>query len=293
MTWRVVLIFSWGVLAGAQTISNRDGVRMSVAQESTQPMLHILLPGHQEPDSEINIIFPEHVTVRKHGVTNSAQLYLWKPGRPNGDPPIWKTSARSLGYERDFAGPVHMVAKATLEEDGVLFHYEFANGSADAYDLIYGVTDPRMLSVLHDARLERTYVHHKDGFELLASETPARLTMPLSEWLPSRYLDSYTWAVPAQKTERRDDGIMYYNKSRPVDEPMIATLSTDQKWVVASFTRTTGNVWSNPELTCQHVDPERSMGPHENAALEVKILIFPGTLDQALEKVRKQRGNLK
>src|SRR5437016_9022509 len=26
----------------------------------------------------------------------------------------------------------------------------------------------------------------------------------------------------------------------------------------SSFARTTGNVWSNPELTCQHVDPESS-----------------------------------
>jgi len=43
-----------------------------------------------------------------------------------------------------------------------------------------------------------------------------------------------------------------------VDEPLIVTLSTDRKWIVASFIRATGNVWSNPELTCQHVDPQTS-----------------------------------
>jgi hypothetical protein len=77
-----------------------------------------------------------------------------------------------------------------------------------------------------------------------------------------------------------------------VDEPLIATLSTDRKWVVASFTKTTGNVWSNPELTCQHVDPEKPLPPEGKAVVEVKILIFEGTLDQVLQKVRAQRGSL-
>jgi hypothetical protein len=80
--------------------------------------------------------------------------------------------------------------------------------------------------------------------------------MPLDEWLPARYLASFTWPVPAQRVERRGDGIAYYNKSRAVDVPFIATLSTDSEWVIASFARELGNVWSNPELTCRHVDPQ-------------------------------------
>jgi hypothetical protein len=149
-----------------------------------------------------------------------------------------------------------------------------------------------MTGNLHDVRLERTYVHHKEGFDLLASETPGRLTMPLDQWLPSRYLDSYTWPVPTLRVDRRADGITYYNKSRVVDEPLIATISSDGKWVVASFTKTTGNVWSNPELTCQHVDPEEPLPPAGKAVIEVKILIFKGTLDQVLQKVRSQRASL-
>jgi hypothetical protein len=74
---------------------------------------------------------------------------------------------------------------------------------------------------------------------------------------------------------------------------MIATLSEDGKWVVASFTRTTGNVWSNPELTCQHVDPVTPLAPGERAVLEVKILVFQGTLDEALKKAIAQRDSLK
>ena len=182
-------------------------------------------------------------------------------------------------------------ARAMLEADGVRFAYEFLNRSKVDYDMIYAVTDPRLTGI--DPRLERTYVHHKEGFDLLASETPGRLNMPLNQRLPSRYLASFTWPVPKQRVERREDGITYYNKSRAVDEPMIATVSTDRQWVIASFSRTTGNVWSNPELTCQHVDPETSLAAGQKATLEVKMLVFRGSLDEALRIVREERSNLK
>lgn len=285
----------WTVLLGAQVqrpVRNADGVRLMVARQDTQPTLRVVLPDSPDTNPAIEIIFPEHVTARKHGSTESEQLYLFRPGR-QGEPPTWRQVGQSLQYERDFKAGIHMLARAALEDDGILFHYEFLNRSDVAFDMIYAVTDPRLVSIFHDVRLERTYVHHKEGFDLLASETPSRLTMPLNQWLPSRYLASFTWPVSPQRVEHRGDGITYYNKSRAVDQPLIATLSTDRKWVVASFTRTTGNVWSNPELTCQHVDPETSLTPGQQAVLEVKILVFQGSLDKALEKAISQRGTLK
>jgi hypothetical protein len=45
-----------------------------------------------------------------------------------------------------------------------------------------------MGSPFNDVFLERTYVHHADGLELLASETPERLRMKAEEWLPLRYV---------------------------------------------------------------------------------------------------------
>jgi len=52
-------------------------------------------------------------------------------------------------------------------------------------------------------------------------------------------------------------------------------------------------VWSNPELTCQHVDPETPVEAGQKAATKVKILIFKGTLDDVLHKVRAQRSTLR
>ena len=115
--------------------------------------------------------------------------------------------------------------------------------------------------------------------------------MPLDQWLPARYLASYTWPIPTKKVDQRD-GITHYNKSRAVDAPFIATLSKDSSWVVASFTRNTGNVWSNPELTCQHVDPQATLSPGEEAILETKILFVRGSLDEVFKMAMQQRDSL-
>jgi hypothetical protein len=269
-------------------IRNAAGLQVLATPENSDPVLRVILPGHAPSDRSIEVLFPEHVTAVERGDTTWKHLYRFRPGRRD-DAPQWRRRAESLEYQRDLAGDVHLLARATLEEDGVRVRYEFTNNSAVAYQMIYAATDPRLTSVFHDVRLERTYVHHADGFDLLASETPARLTLPLEQWLPARYLASFTWPVPAERITRREDGITYYNKSRPVDEPFIATLSTDRAWVVASFARETGNVWSNPELTCQHVDPQAPLAPGGRVVLDMKLLVLRGSLDDALRRARRQR----
>ena len=54
-----------------------------------------------------------------------------------------------------------------------------------------------------------------------------------------------------------------------------------------------GNVWSNPELTCQHADPEAPLAHDGKVQVEGKILIFKGSLEEALQKVEEQRAMLK
>jgi hypothetical protein len=271
-------------------VRNSIGMQLMVAEENIQTTLRIVLPGHPTSDRAIEIIFPEHVTVRQRGSTDAYQLYLFQPGQ-SGDRPLWQRSEQSLEYERNFPGAGHMLARATLEEDGIRFHFRLSNQSNITYDLMWAPIDPRLTSSFHDVRLERTYVHHADGFDLLASETPSRLTMPLNQWLPARYLASFTWPIPSQRVERRE-GIPHYNKSRKVDAPFIGTVSQDGQWVVASFTRNTGNVWSNPELTCQHVDPQGALSPGEEVILETKILVVRRSLEEVFEMAMQQRDSL-
>src|SRR5262245_10878024 len=277
---------------GIDIVQNPDGLRLLVAAENAHPMLRIVLPGYSISDKSIEVLFPEHVTAVKHGSPASEQLYLFRRG-PQGERPAWRREGRSLEYQRELRGDIHLLARATLEDDGVRFHYEFTNRSALSYDMIYAVTDPRLTSTFYDPRLERTYVHHADGFDLLASDTPGRLSMPLAQWLPARYLASFAWPVPAHRGRRRTGGIAYYHKSRAVDEPWIATLSADGTWIVASFAREPGNVWSNPELTCQHVDPQVALAANGAATAEIKILIVRGSLADVRARVAAQRASLK
>jgi hypothetical protein len=294
MKFLLALLLSLGIsfAAASQTLDvrNPSGLRMSVDRDDRNPALIIVVPDGPEGIRSSKILFPEHVTVRAHGQSEPEHLYIFRPGT-EGYSPEWKKTDNALEYARDF-GQIYFVARATLKDDGIVFHYEFTNHSRIDYDTVTAITDPRFHAVFYDPRLQRTYVHHQDGFDLLAAETPARLTIPLENWFPARYLASYTAPVPQERRQHRDDGVTYYYKSTPVDVPMIATLSADRTWVAASFARDPGNVWSNPELTCQHVDPDVPLPHNGHAAYEVKILIFKGALEDTLRKVLAQRNNL-
>lgn len=278
--------------ADALVVENAAGLRLLVDEENRQPVLRVVLPGHALSDRSIAVVFPEHVTVRKSGSADAEHIYLWQPGAA-GEAPAWRREGQTLEYQKHFSDGIEMRAKATLEPDGVLFRYEFANTSRTDFDLVWAPTDPRLTGEFHDPRLEWTYVHHKGGWALLGANTPARLTMPMNQWLPARYHDSYTWPVPTQLVKKDGDGITNYDNPVPVDEPALATLSKDGRWVVASFSHFAGNVWSNPELTCQHVDESAALAAGGHAVLEVKMLILRGGLKLVQEKIEAQWSALR
>lgn len=270
------------------SISNRRDMRLVVAHDNADPELRVVLPGGRMAHNAVRILFPEHVTALRRGDAAAAQLFVFRPGT-RGDRPAWRVVGSALEYERQLRPGLRLHARATLEEDGVRFRYEFANESQHEYEFITAVTDPRLTDGFLDQRLERTFVHHTDGFDLLAAETPTRLTIPLNQWLPVRYLAPYRWPVHPLRIERRPDGVTYIHKSRAVDEPFIATRSTDGGWVIASFARDAGNVWSNPALTCQHVHQQVQLGVRQRAVIEFKMIVIQASLDSALSLARTQR----
>jgi hypothetical protein len=290
----VLFAITFSPVAGrAQTleIKNHAGIVMKVDTTGRDPALSVTVPDGPPDDRSFKILLPEHVTVRAHGQSDAQHLYIYGHD-PASKAPQWKKAGNSLAYETDF-GQIHFAARATLVNDGILFRYDFVNRGTTDYDMATAITDPRFHAVFYDPRLERTYVHHNDGFALLAAHTPKRLTMPLPEWFPVRYLASYTAPIPSSLVQKPGDGITYRYSPDRVDAPMIATLSRDGTWVAASFSRDPGNVWTNPELTCQHVDPQVPLPHRAHAHYEMKILIFKGTLQDALRKVSTQVNELK
>src|SRR5262245_38929781 len=179
-------------------VQGTNGVRVSVENPNGSPALRIRLPAESDADPGIFVLFPEHVTGRERGLTNARQLYVYRPdstARPN-----WRRTGRALEYDLDVQPGLRLRARATLEENGVRYRYEFFNSSTTDYDLIQAVTDPRMVSpYFRDVRLERTYVHHEDGFDLIAAESPTRVNLPLSQWLPNRHRVPYSWPIDTQR----------------------------------------------------------------------------------------------
>jgi hypothetical protein len=274
--------------SGLSLTQPRSGVRLMVINKDF-PLLKILLPGQPASDRGIEVEFPEHVTGLNKLTNNVEHVYLVTRGDLNKRTlPVWKVEGNTLIYETELNGNVKMIAKAQLEPDGVSYSYSLTNNSTIPYESLQAVTCVKLYSLFSDTLLERTYVHHSDGFDLLASETPERLTMPLEKWLPCRYLVSYTWPVAPVRIEKDEDAITRYNKSRKADKPFIATFSHDKKWIAATYTQETGNLWTNPERSCQHADPSVSLKPGESKSLQLKTFIFKGTLGELLPLIDKQ-----
>jgi hypothetical protein len=279
--------------AQSLSVSNESGLTMRVAEEHAHPSVWISVAGEPSGEQAVFVLLPEHVTVRRHGTDQAEHVYLWRPGQA-GPGYQWRRTGNAFEWETDFEPGIHFLARVTLEPDGVLYHYEFTNRSEVDFDMVQAVTDPRMLSAMfHDVRLERTYVHTAQGFVLLASEMPERLTMPLNTWLPNRYRVSFAWPVPSDRVQKQDDGVRFFNASMRADLPVLATSSTDQRWLMATFSHNPGNLWTNPELTCQHADPDTALLRKSQAVIEEKTLLFRGVLNDVVSKVRQQGAGLK
>jgi hypothetical protein len=269
-------------------ISQANGLKVIVVQKDF-PLLKILLPKQPNSDRGIEVEFPEHVTGFNETTNNIEHLYLTtNRNNTNRKIPTWHKNENLLSYEMELDRNIKLTATAQLENDGVRFSYQISNHSNVSYRNLQAVTCVKLYSVFSDTFLERTYVHHPEGFDLLASETPQRLSMPLQNWLPCRYLVSYTWPVHDTRIEKDADSITRYYKSRKVDKPFIATLSHDKTWIAATFTKETGNLWTNPERSCQHADPAIDLKTGETKKLELKTFILKGKLDDLLKIVEEE-----
>jgi hypothetical protein len=291
-----LLILSGSAFMATSTPAANQGNRFLVQPDSglrVRPLgdhgqLQLLLPDQPETERGIEVDCPEHVTVQRQGAEVEHLYMLRNPNYPDLTVQ-WRRDGNSLKYDLDLPHHLHLAAKATLETDGVRIRYDFTNQGEESFEMLQAPTCVKHYSGFHDARLERTYVHHAEGFDLAASETPERLTEPLNQWLPCRYLIPYTGPISPTRVERAEGDIRRYHKSRRVDLPLVATLSQDGSWLAATCTRAdSGNVWTNPDLTCHHTDPVTRLAPHGKAHIEIKTYAFRGNLDTLLPKVKRE-----
>ncbi len=260
----------------------RSGLRLVARHGRGSPILNLLLPGQPEDARGIEVELPEHAWGRRCGEQHARRLHAGALGSgAAGAPPRWRPDSGGLVCELPLELGLALSVRVSLEDDGLRIAYDFDNPTPFDFDVIQAVTCVQLHDDFSDLRLERSWIHHADGFALLAGGVEERLTQEPSRWLPCRCMASFRWPVPAERREIVD-GVTRHHAPRAVDEPFIATSSRDGAWIAATCTRETGNVWSNPERTCQHADPSAPLAAGARARLELKTFVTPAGLDEVL-----------
>jgi len=173
------------------------------------------------------IEFPEHAWTRRSEGAEPEWYYRMYGADPRYEGKVtWSQTGNSLQYVMTVPSGMELRGSATLEDDGVQIDYRVANATSGAFVETQAPTCIKLYRPFTDVFLERTYVHHADGLDLIASETPERLAKNAEEWLPCRYIVrcSPEVAAPKDRVERLE-GITRYHKLRAADAPFMATES--------------------------------------------------------------------
>jgi len=59
-------------------------------------------------------------------------------------------------------------------------------------------------------------------------------------------------------------------------------------WIAATYTKETGNLWTNPERTCHHADPAVTIYAGQTKSIALKTFIVKGDLEQILKMVDEE-----
>jgi hypothetical protein len=276
--------------ATTNEIQNVTGVRVKPTGDATRPVLNVWLPGQAAPSAIIE--FPEHAWGKANLTDEPSWFYhLYRQDPQFRGRGSWTSSGNTLRYALDLPSGARIRGVASLAVDGLTLEYEITwNGRTLAE--VQAPTCIKLYRPFTDVFLERTYTHHADGLELLASDTPERLSRNAEEWLPCRYLARCEppSISPQQRVERQPDGVIRYTKLKLADAPFIATESAPAGWVAATHALNCPTVWTNPARTCHHADASSALRPGAPARLGAKLYLVRGTVNDAWAVVRKNRA---
>ena len=270
-------------------VKSTTGLEITPHGDPNRPALAVASEHHKSTVAVIE--FPEHAWTRRLGGAEPEWYYRMYGGDSRYQGKVtWSQIGNALRYVMTVPSGFELTGIATLEDDGVQIDYRIANPSSTAFVETQAPTCIKLYRPFTDVFLERTYVHHADGLDLIASETPERLAKNAEEWLPCRYIVrcSPEVAAPKDRVERLE-GITRYHKMRAADAPFIATESTPAGWVAATHTLKCLSLFTNPARTCHHTDPGVPIPANGSADLSLRFYLFRGTSGDAWELVARRR----
>ena len=263
----------------------RSGLRLERFGNPQRPTVALFFP--QVPDPSVVIEMPEHAW--RKAEPDGQQEWFYK--MYSSDPAFrgqveWTQSGNRLGFTMTTPSDYVLRSQATLQTDGLDIVHEISHQSVQRHAAVEAPTCVKLYRPFTDVFLDRTYVHHADGLDLIASETKGRTSMNAEEWLPCRYI-----AMVGKNGRRGEyrmeklDGITRYFKSKPADVAFLATESTTGNWTAATFARGCDSVFTNPARTCHHTDPEAKGISNGQAILRLKVYLVKGRVQDAWRHV--------
>jgi hypothetical protein len=280
-------------VAGQLTVTNPLGIRIQPFRDGKIPAVSVFLPGNETRFAAV-VEMPEHAWRKKmkaDGPEGFYSMYSWDERMKAV--PLWSREGNALAYRMDLPAGFTLNARATLDSDGLEIAYRIDNPGPMAYAEVQAPTCVKLYRPFTDIFLERTYVHHPDGLDLVASGTPERLGQNAEEWLPSRYIVrcSREAPLPPQWVEKRSDNVTRYHKIWAADTPFIATESSPEGWVAATHSLTSPEVWTNPARTCHHADSGAPLDANSVARLAVKLHLLRGGASDAWARVAERQAS--
>lgn len=262
-----------------------SGIRLQRYGNPQLPAVALFLPEAKTPSAVIEM--PEHAWRRE--TANPEQAWFYK--MYGSDPKVkgqveWPPPDRALAFTMQTPSGYTLRGKATLQSDGVEIVYEVSQDSVRQLSALEAVTCVKLYRPFTDVFLDRTYTHHPDGLELIASDTPDRAGKNAEEWLPCRYIARVGKNAPSVPYRvEKQDGVTRYFKSRAADVAFLATESIPAGWTAATFANDCDSVFTNPARTCHHADPVARDVSDGRATLRLKVYLVRGTVADAWRKV--------
>ena len=273
------------------TVSHpRSGLRLEQHGNPQRPTIALFLPEINYPSVVIEM--PEHAWRKEKEADEPSWFYKMYGSDPAFQGQVdWSKRDNVLAFKMKTPSGFLLNSRAALDADGVAITHEVVSDSSRELAAIEAVTCVKLYRPFTDVFLDRTWVHHAEGLDLIASETPDRTSRNAEEWLPCRYIVNVGKNAPkGEHRVERLDGVTRHFKSRPADVAFLATESLPGGWTAATFAKNCDSIFTNPARTCHHADPTARNVSGGKASLGLKVYIVKGSASQAWRHVSAAAG---
>jgi len=289
VTRRTLLAAAGAAIACGQPARNKlqitanSGLRIEQHGDTQLPAIAVFLPSLAAPSAVIEM--PEHAWRRVRADNSQSWFYkMYGANASERGKVSWTSTTDTLAFRMETPSGYKLNGNATLSDDKIAVNYEILSESERQIAAVQAVTCVRLYRPFTDVFLERTFVHEESGLQLIARDTPDRLTKNAEEWLPCRYIARVGSGTTAYRVESLE-GVTRYFRSRPADTPLIATESDPPGWTACTFSQRGESVFTNPARTCHHADPISLAVSDGRATHGVNVVMLRGTPADAWKRV--------